>query len=242
MDALTRLEQVGRPLLRTVDAVLDKLGAPPEHRVWSLLRRVGASPGDAVAVVAAMQPDRLRPVAAALSEQAGRYEAAALPTDLGWLGHAGTSYAVRAAALDAHLRGHGGGSLAGRLRAAAGYLDDVADWQRRSRDRMASALGDVLTSTQAMTVTRHLTGGGPGGSGPNGSGPNGSGPASYLGSGKAVQASADVGAWLLAEAAAALDEGTAVGQRWAGSLSELTFATPADSGPVAFDGTIEMRH
>ena len=237
MDALTRLEPVGRPLLRTVDAVLDTLGAPPEHRVWPLLRRVGASPGDAVTAVAAMRPDRLGPVAATLRDQAGGYEAAALPTDLGWSGHAGTSYAVRAAALDAHLRADGSGSLAGRLRAAAGYLDDVADWQQRSRDRVARALGDVLTSTQALTVTRHLTGGAP-----NGSAPNGSGPASYLGSAKVVQASADIGAWLLVEAAAALDEGTAVGLRWAGSLSELPFEVPVDAGPTAFDTTIEMRH
>jgi hypothetical protein len=232
MDALTRLEPVGRPLLRTVDAVLDTLGAPPEHRVWPLLRRVGASPGDAVAAVATMRPDRLRPLAAILRDQAGRYEAAGLPTDPGWSGHAGTSYAVRAAALDAHLRADGSGSLAGRLRAAAGYLDDVADWHQRSRDRVARALGAVLTSTQALTVTRDLTGGAP----------NGSAPASYLGSAKAVQASADIGAWLLEEVEAALDEGTAVGQRWAGSLSELPFAVPVDAGPTAFDTTIEMRH
>jgi hypothetical protein len=232
MDALTRLEPVGRSLLRTVDAVLDKLGAPPEHRVWPLLRRVGASPGDAVTILAAMHPDRLRQVAAGLRVQAGGYEAAALPKDVGWLGHAGASYAVRAAALDAHLRADGSNSLAGRLRTAAGYLDDVAGWQTRSRDRMARALGDVLTSTQAVTVTRHLTGGAP----------NGGGPASYLDSGRAVQASADIGAWLLAEAAAALDEGTAIGQRWAGSLSELTFEVPSDAGTAAFDATIDMRH
>jgi hypothetical protein len=232
MDALTRLEPVGRPLLRTVDGVLDRLGAPPLHRVWTLLRRVGASPGDAVSVVAAMRPDRLRQVAGTLRERAGGYEASALPRDIGWLGHAGASYAVRAAALDAHLRADGSTSLAGRLRAAAVYLDDVADWQQHSRDRMARALGDVLTSTQALIVTRHLTGGGP----------NGSGPASYLGSGQAVQAGADIGAWLLAEAAAALDEGATVGQRWSDSLSELTFEVPADAGPAAFDATIEMRH
>jgi hypothetical protein len=225
MDALARLEPVARPLLRAVDAALDKLGAPPEHGVWQLLRRVGASPGDAVTFVAALQPDRLRLAAAALREHAATYDSSTLPRDLDWRGHAGASYAARAAALDAHLRANGTGSLAGRLRATAGYLDDVADWQERSRDRVARALGEILTSTQALTMTRHLNG-----------------PASALGSVQAVQASADIGARLLAEAAAALDEGSAVQQRWAGSLAELTYAAPADAGPTAFDTTIEMRH
>jgi hypothetical protein len=225
MDALARLEPVARPLLWAVDAALDKLGAPPEHRLWPLLRRVGASPGDAVGVVAALQPDRLRPVAAGLREHAATYDSVSLPREVGWRGRAGASYAVRANALDAHLRANGTASLAGRLRATAGYVDDVADWQEHSRDRMARALGEILTSTQALTMTRHL---------------NGSAP--YLGSVQAVQASADIGARLLAEAAAVLDEGSAVQQRWAGSLSELTYAAPADVGPTTFDTTIEMRH
>jgi hypothetical protein len=226
MDALARLEPVARPLLRAVDTALDQLGAPPEHGVWALLRRVGASPGDTVALVAGMRPDRLRPVAASLRERAADCDSAVLPRDIGWRGRAGASYAVRAAALDVHLRANGSGSLAGRLRATAGYLDDVADWQRRSRDRLARALGEVLTSTQALTLTRHLSGGA----------------ASYLGSGQAVQASADVGARVLAEAVAALDEGEVVRQRWAGSLAELAFVAPAEAGPAPVDTTIEMRH
>jgi hypothetical protein len=75
-------------------------------------------------------------------------------------------------------------------------------------------------------MTRHLGGGGP----------------SYLGSGQAVLASADIGARLLAEAAAALDEGDLVRQRWAGSLAELAFVAPADAVPAPVDSTIEMRH
>jgi hypothetical protein len=230
MDALARLEPVARPLLRAVDAALDNLGAPPEHRVWPLLRRVGASPGDAVSILAGLQPERIRPVVAALRGHAAGYEGAVLPGDLGWLGHAGVSYAVRAAALDAHLRSGGDESMTSRLRAAAGYLDDVVEWQRRGRDRMARALGEVLMSTQAVTMTRHLNGGGPPG------GPT------YPGSGPAVLASADIGARLLTEAAAVLDEGAAVGQRWAASLTELTFAAATESGPAAFDTTIEVRH
>jgi hypothetical protein len=228
MDALARLEPVARPLLRAVDAALDKLGAPPEHGIWALLRRVGASPGDAVTAVAGLQPDRLPRIAAALREFASGYDSAPLPRDIGWRGHAGVSYAVRAASLDAHLRANGSGSLAGRLRATADFLEEVGDWQRQTRDRMARALGEVLTSTQAMTMTRHLNGDG--------------GSAPYLGSGQAVQAAADIGARLLADAAAALDEGTAVRPRWAALLTELPFAEAADVGPGAFDATIEMRH
>jgi hypothetical protein len=91
---------------------------------------------------------------------------------------------------------------------------------------MARALGEVLTSTQALTMTRHLSGG----------------ETSYNGSGQAVLASADIGARLLAEAVAALDDGDLVRQRWAGGLAELAFVAPADAGPAPVDSTIEMRH
>jgi hypothetical protein len=227
MDALDRLEPVARPLLQAVDSALDQLGAPPDHGVWTLLRRVGASPGDAVAGVALLKPECLRPAAAALREKAAGYEAVRVPHDIGWLGHAGDSYAVRASALDQHLRGDGSASLAGRLRTSARYLDDVADWQQRSRDRMARALGDVLTSVQAVTMTRYL---------------GGAGPTLQPGSSRAVTAGADIGVRLLAEAAAALDDGVGVRQRWAGSLAELAFAAPAADGPAPVNATIEMRH
>ena len=136
-------------------------------------------------------------------------------------------FAARAAALDAHLRANGSGSLAGRLRATAGYLDDVADWQRRSRDRMARALGEVLTSTQALTLTRHLSGGGPGRTSARA---------------EAVRASADVGARLLAEAVAALDEGEGVRQRWPAAWPSSPSWRRPTPDPAPVDSTIEMRH
>ena len=45
MDALARLAPVARPLLRDVDNALATLGAPPEHPVWALLRRMGSHAG-----------------------------------------------------------------------------------------------------------------------------------------------------------------------------------------------------
>jgi hypothetical protein len=66
MDALARVEPVARPLLREVDVALATLGAPADHPVWPLLRRLGVTPADAVAFFAEARPDAIRSAGAAV--------------------------------------------------------------------------------------------------------------------------------------------------------------------------------
>jgi hypothetical protein len=241
MDALTRLEPVARPLLRQVDEALATLGAPAEHQVWRLLRQVGATPGDAVTIFADLtgadaSVGSLRVAAGALREQADAYLAATIPASVPWAGGAGEAYAARAAALGSHLHGDGPthghregpfdgrDSMAGRLAATASYVDEVADWQARSRYRIARVLADVLSSAQAVSL-RAATG--------LGAAP---GPSAE------VLAAADIGAHVLVAAADALDEGRDLHRAWDERLAELPYRGPVDAGPGRFDATIRLSH
>jgi len=152
MDALSHLAPVARPLLRDVDNALATLGAPPEHRLWALLRRMGTTPADAIGFFADVDPKRLRDAGQALREQALTYESATIPGAVQWEGSAAHRYAVHAASLGEYLHGEGAETLADRLRATASYVDSVADWFQQSRDLIARALARVLTSRQAVAV------------------------------------------------------------------------------------------
>ena len=233
MDALARLEPIARPLLRQIDEALETLGAPPAHEVWSLLRQVGATPADAVTAFAELTGadssgadslgGDLRAAAGTLRELAEQYAAAAIPAGVPWAGGAGEAYSARAAALASYLHGDDGDSMAGRLAVTASYVDDVAVWQARSRDRIARALADVLSSAQAVTLRMQSASG------------------SGSGAGR-VEAAADVGAHVLAAAADALADGHDVHRAWADRLDELPFRGPLDAGPGRFDTAIRLSH
>jgi hypothetical protein len=243
MDALDRLEPVARDLLRQVDESLTRRGAPADHPVWTLLRRVGATPADAIAFVAGQRPGELRHLGDVIRGPAGDYVTASIPATLDWAGSAADAYGVRAAALAAHLRGGGADSMTGRLAATAGYLDAVADWQQRSRDHLARALADILTSGQAVTLRLGQAGrldqaglldqdgrleqdgrlGGAGAEGP------------------VVTAAADIGARVLAAAAEALDTGTDLGSVWADRLTEVSYVEHAGPTPT-LAARIDVRH
>ena len=238
MDALARLEPVARPLLRQVDEALGTLGAPAEHEVWRLLRQVGATPADAVtgfadltATMADPAAGPLRAAAGVLRAQADAYLAAAVPASVPWAGGASEAYLARAASLGAHLHGDRadglaqggrGDSLAGRLAATASYVDEVADWQSRSRDRIARALAAVLASAQTVRL-RARTGPGPG-------------------SATEVSAAADIGAYVLAAAAQALQEGRDLHRGWHERLAELPYHASAEVGSGRFEATIRLHH
>ena len=248
MDALARLEPIARPLLRQIDEALETLGAPPAHEVWSLLRQVGATPADAVTAFAdligadlsgadslgrdslgsdSLGSDSLggglRAAAGTLRELAEQYAAVAIPAGVPWAGGAGEAYSARAAALASYLHGDDDDTMAGRLATTASYVDDVADWQARSRDRIARALADVLSSAQAVTLRMQSASG------------------SGSGAGR-VEAAADVGAHVLAAAADALADGHDVHRAWADRLDELPFRGPLDAGPGRFDTAIRLSH
>jgi hypothetical protein len=225
MDALARLEPVAHDLMRRVDGSLLTLGAPPEHPVWPLLRRLGATPADAVAFFVAVDEGSVRAAAASLRDRAEAFEAAEVPTAPPWRGAAGEAFGAYAADLRGHLAGGSGrgeDSMAARLRATAACVDDVADWCRRSRDGLARTLAEILASAQAVTVRSH---------------------AGHLAAVRApvaaVAAAADIGARVLAAAAAAVADGEALDRRWRPRLEELAFRR--SEVPVRQDDTIEVH-
>jgi hypothetical protein len=234
MDALARLAPVARPLLRQVDNALATLGAPAEHPVWGLLRRVGATPADAVSFFADLEPGRLRAAADQLRSQADDYAAATVPSHLsGWEGATAQVYATQAAGQAAHL--HIG--LVEQLRSSASYVDAVADWYAGARDELAHCLADVLGSRQAITVRSQAALGG--------------GLAEVMrdrnaastgdGLTTAVRAAADIGVAVLGVAEDAVTRGGELHRRWAPELSELNYRAPVHTEPMS-DGTIRLHH
>jgi hypothetical protein len=211
-DALTRIEPVARELLARVDAVLVSHGAPADHPIWAHLRRLNATPGDAVAFFADGDAEPLLAAGAAVREQGADYRATAIPARVAWQGAVGELYAAQAAALHAYLD-----AAAHRLDDTATYVDAVAEWWRRVRGDVAVALAEVLTSAQAVALSAAQ------------SGPD------------AVSAAADIGAHVLAAAARAHDAGYDLLGSWAGRLDELPYRAP-EVGPARFDATIDVHH
>lgn len=159
MDRLERLLTAAGPLLRRVDDILGAGGAPPDHPVWSELRRVRLLPGDAAHAVAALRPKELLDAAPELRADARAYAvlAASLPRPGEWTGAAADAYdAARQRAAD-HLSG-GPDSLDERLEASADLADALVDWMYAARDAVAAALAEVLTSTEAVALTEGKAG------------------------------------------------------------------------------------
>jgi hypothetical protein len=206
MDLLDRVYPVARDLLDRVDSTLLAGGAPPDHPVLPLLRRLGALPGEVVTHLAGVAPDGLAGAGDALRGQAGGYRerADAVPMPAAWRGPAAETFAVTWSGLSAHLAGGGPDTLAGRLDETAGYLDDVAAWLARARRALAGRVAQCLGSAEAVTL-RSVPDTVP----------------------RTVAAAATVGAHLLGAAAEVLDDGQAVHDRWAGRLAELVYRPPS---------------
>jgi hypothetical protein len=236
MDALARVAPIARPLLRDVDDVLATLGAPAEHPVWALLRRLRTTPADAVTFFVDLTPERLRLPASTLRELAMIYDNATIPHVLPWENSVADLYTASATAFDRHVRSSDGvHSLAGRLRATASYVDGVAGWCQRSRDNLARTVAQAMTSSQAVTVRSFPT--------------VGRGLAEMMrvadSSGDlagAVTAAADIGAAILGVAEDAAVAAHSVHHDTAGSLAELVFRAPAQNDPTRHDGTIRLHH
>jgi hypothetical protein len=212
---LGRLEPVARQLLRDVDDALLTLGAPPGHPVWALLRDTGAMPAEVVAFFVDAEPHRLRSAARELRDRAGAYAATAIPTGVPWEGGAGEAYTARAHSLNVHLRS----DMTGAMGETASYVEEIASWYERSRDRIARALGEVLSSAQTVTVRTH----------------HAVDPAS-------IGAAADIAAHVLAAAASALDDGRDLPGGWISQMVEVTFRAPVETGTHRFDATIHLDH
>jgi ElaB/YqjD/DUF883 family membrane-anchored ribosome-binding protein len=149
----TLLDTVG-PLLRRVDDVLSTGGAPPEHPVWSEVRRVRLLPWDAVLAVAALRPDAMREAVRELRADVHAYVAVAdsLLSPGIWSGEAAEAYdRARKRAAD-HLSG-GAESLDERLAATADLAEAMVDWMVRARDDLAATLAEVLSSAEGLLLS-----------------------------------------------------------------------------------------
>src|SRR5262245_16978687 len=135
MDLLARLAAPGQDLLGRVDRALLAGGAPADHEIWPLLRRVGALPGDLVGHLWAGAPDALRPAGDPLRSLVHSYVDGVelMPGTAGWRGDAAEAFGAQWRALAVHLA-DGPDSMAARLDDTASYVDDVADWLARTRD------------------------------------------------------------------------------------------------------------
>ncbi|MEV4760582.1 hypothetical protein AB0J86_36520 [Micromonospora sp. NPDC049559] len=220
MDPLDRLAGPGADLLRRVDDTLVAAGAPDDHRIWPLLRRLRALPGEAVAAVAALHPAPLAEAGGALRTRLPEYEdaRAALAREVSWQGAGAEAYAAQRDALAAYLTA-GPESLAGRLSATAGYAAALGDWVTASRGALARTVAEVLGSAEAVALLP---------------GAAEDGPAS------AAPAAAEIGARVLTTVAEAYDRAEALLARWAPRLGEVDFRPPAGTA-ARFDLTTRVE-
>jgi hypothetical protein len=154
MDTLDQVMAAAAPLLRRVDELLSGVGAPPDHQVWTQMRRVRLRPGDAVHAIAALRPDDLADASPELRADARAYAdiAESLPPPGTWTGDAADAYdAARRRAAD-HLSG-GLESLDERMEATADLADALTDWMSESRSAVAATLAGVLGSTEAILLS-----------------------------------------------------------------------------------------
>jgi hypothetical protein len=216
-DALDRLTPPGADLLERVDAALVAHGLPPGHPVTALLRRLGALPADVLHAISAWRPAPLRAAASDLRHTADEYErlrdVLAPPPE--WAGAAADGFAAHRTALVGSLGETGAideAGLAGRLRATAAYLDDVAEWLDRSRGELARSIADALGSTEAVRL--HASGD--------------------------AEAAATIAARILAAAAGTYSCGQAITERWAGRLDEVSYRPPASTPPPAGETRVAL--
>jgi hypothetical protein len=222
MDTLSSVAEPGRDLLARVDAVLAASGAPADHPIWPLMRRVGALPGGVLEAFCALVPEslaaageRVRVRAETYAEERADLAAAVAATD--WTGTSAAAFEQRWAALGEHLGGLAAPdapSLAGRLAATASYVDDVAAWMRAARRDLAHEVASALGSQEAVRLRVDSAGAGAGGVAVAGAGAGVAGAAATIG--VAVLAVAD-------RQGGAAEE---VAERWAGRLAELPFRPP----------------
>jgi len=155
MDALDHLAGPAGELLERVDDLLARWGAPDDHPIWPLLRRVCALPGEVCAAVVALSRDPLDAVTRDVGVHVRDYQEvrAALSTPVAWDGAAGDAFAAHRAGLA------DGAAAAGEdLAATAAAADEVAEWIDRSRRELAAVLGEVIASAEAVEVVSGSTG------------------------------------------------------------------------------------
>jgi hypothetical protein len=214
MDALDRVRDAGTHLFDRVDAALLTLGAAPAHPVWALTRRLAVTPATAVRDVATLDAGELRRAADAVhraeAERHARLDA--LPTRLAGAGTAARAYETTWRAMSESFGGH-----PDPLADTATHLDELADWVEAVRADVAVAVARCLGSREAVLIRRAVGAPDP----------------------EAIQAAADLGAYVLRTVATGLDEGWAVHQKWSGRLAEIRYVPPTPD--TVHDGWIDVR-
>jgi hypothetical protein len=154
MDTLAQVVATAAPLLRRVDDLLSGIGAPPDHQVWTQMRRVRLLPGDAVHAINGLRPADLAEAAPELRADARAYAdiAESLPPPGTWTGDAADAYDAARRHAAGHLSG-GLESLDERLEATADLADALVEWMSQSRSAVAETLAGVLSSTAAVSLS-----------------------------------------------------------------------------------------
>jgi hypothetical protein len=158
MDALERLSQVATGLLGQVDQALLAHGAPAGHPVWSLLREVGALPGEAVAELVELRADDWLDLTAALAAERDRHQQVldTLHRPVRWEGLAGSAAAARSATLIRAAE-----EATDRLVRTGRGLDELLQWLAETRDGVARALAQVMSSIDAVQLVTGTNGAAP---------------------------------------------------------------------------------
>ena len=159
-ESLDTMAPVARDLLHRVDLTLTQLGAPPDHPVLSLLRRLRVLPGQALDFALSASPQALVDAAAQLRQIRASYDSeVATPLDrvmaeLGWSSAGQAAFTARWRSLMDHLAGQEGGrdSMAGRLLETAAYAESVAGWFSHLRYAICEALIPALSSEEAVVL------------------------------------------------------------------------------------------
>ncbi|WP_432834460.1 hypothetical protein [Dactylosporangium sp. CA-092794] len=231
-DALDRLAEVGGDLFRRVGDVLAVTGIAADSPVWPLVRRVRGLPADVLDYGLRLDVDGLQAGATELQGIAERF--GELPEQLGtdvtraaWEGGGADAFGIVWEALAAHIGdGTEPATIAGRVRATAGYLEAVAGWAAGFRHELAEAIARVATSAEAVTlVTANPANAGSGANvGSGGSGANVGGGASI--GAEAAAAATRITGRVLQPAADALDAADDLRACWAASLAGLEYHPP----------------
>ena len=143
MDALDRLAGPAHDLLSRVDDMLTRAGAPDDHPLWPLLRRLRVLPGDAVAAVAALHPAPLAATGSALRTLSSQYAQRPVRRDLdAWQGPAAEAFAARWTTLSVYVEQ----GLAGRMADTAAYAEAVADWAGRTNHDLSRSIQSAVAA------------------------------------------------------------------------------------------------
>jgi hypothetical protein len=226
MDQLDALAEPAADLLRRVDDALHAHGAPTEHPLWPLLRRLGALTLPSVEAIASLRPAPLLAAGASLRQVAREYAdaRAAIGTPRDWEGAGAQAFERYRAGLADHLAG-GSGSLAGHLQATADYTAALDAWIASSRAGLASVLAASLASAEAVTVVA--------------ADPTVS-PDRQL---EVATAAAEIAARVLTVVADVVDDGESLHAEWTDRLAGIGYHEPTDEPPSAPDsGILRTRY